>query len=131
MRRFLLAAMMFGTVSGAQAADMPDFLRGTLAGRSATDGQLAGLLCRRPGRLRIVRREFQRLDREHDRGAARGHVIESSMGVSQWNLGLGKDSARATGYGAFAGYNAQWDDVVLGLEASYLHGNFGGSAIGV
>ncbi len=32
MRRFLLAAVMFGTVTGAQAADMPDFLRGSLPG---------------------------------------------------------------------------------------------------
>src|ERR1700688_3475787 len=30
MRRFVLAAMMFGAVSGAHAADMPDFLRGSL-----------------------------------------------------------------------------------------------------
>ena len=30
MRRFLLAAAMFGTVSCAQAADMPDFLRGSV-----------------------------------------------------------------------------------------------------
>jgi opacity protein-like surface antigen len=49
------------------------------------------------------------------------------MGVSQWNLGLGKTSAHSKGYGAFAGYNWQWDDVVLGLEGSYLHGTFGGS----
>jgi opacity protein-like surface antigen len=55
-------------------------------------------------------------------------LIESAMQVSQWNLGLGKDSARSSGYGAFAGYNWQWDDVVLGLEGSYLHGAFGGSA---
>jgi outer membrane immunogenic protein len=50
------------------------------------------------------------------------------MGVSQWNLGLGKASQRTSGYGAFVGYNAQWDDVVLGLEISYLHGKFGGTA---
>src|SRR5258708_5732486 len=30
MRRLVLAAVMFGAVSGAQAADMPDFLRGSL-----------------------------------------------------------------------------------------------------
>ena len=35
MRRFLLAAMMFGAVTGAQAADMPDFLRGSLPASSA------------------------------------------------------------------------------------------------
>ncbi len=30
MRRLLLAAVMFGAASGAQAADMPDFLRGSV-----------------------------------------------------------------------------------------------------
>ena len=55
-------------------------------------------------------------------------LIEQSMGVSQWNLGLGKASQRTTGYGAFVGYNAQWDDVVMGLEVSWLHGKFGGTA---
>ncbi len=30
MRRFLLAAAMFGTMSCAQAADMPDYLRGSV-----------------------------------------------------------------------------------------------------
>ena len=48
------------------------------------------------------------------------------MGVAEWNLGLGKVSAQSSGYGGFTGYNSQWNDVVLGLEMSYLHGNFGG-----
>ncbi len=55
------------------------------------------------------------------------NVIQQ-MGVGQWNLQLGKNSARSSGYGAFTGYNSQWDDIVLGVEASYLHGTFGGSA---
>src|SRR3954452_16087620 len=50
------------------------------------------------------------------------------MQVSQWNLGLGKQSARSSAFGAFAGYNSQWDDVVLGVEASYVHGSFGGTS---
>src|SRR5690606_33702426 len=28
----------------------------------------------------------------------------------------------------FVGYNSQWDDVVVGVELSYMHGKFGGSA---
>src|SRR5260370_22131010 len=55
-------------------------------------------------------------------------TIEAEMQVSQWNLGLGKESARTSGFGGFAGYNSQWDDVVVGVEASYLHGKFGGSS---
>ena len=50
------------------------------------------------------------------------------MQVPQWNLGLGKQSSRSSAYGAFTGYNWQWDDVVVGLEASYMHGKFGGAS---
>ena len=36
----------------------------------------------------------------------------------------------ATGFGAFVGYNSQWDDVVVGLEVNYIHGKFGGHQTG-
>ena len=45
MRRFLLAVIMFGTAAGAQAADMPDFLRGSIPASTPTrnwDGWYAG-----------------------------------------------------------------------------------------
>jgi len=55
-----------------------------------------------------------------------GTTIEGQMGVSSWapSPNLGKLSLRASGGGAFAGYNWQWDDVIFGVEASYLHGGF-------
>jgi opacity protein-like surface antigen len=54
-------------------------------------------------------------------------VIESGMGVSQWPIGIGKSSQRSEAFGGFVGYNSQWDDVVIGVEASYMHGRFFGS----
>jgi opacity protein-like surface antigen len=56
------------------------------------------------------------------------HNVIQQMQVSQWNLGLGGQSARSSAFGAFAGYNSQWDDVVIGLEVSYMHGKFGGAS---
>ena len=125
MRGFLLAAAMFTTVSCAQAADMPDYLRGSVgptptvnwrgfylggqAGYGSSDENLSGSNTTMLNAL---------LD----------HNVIQQMDVANWNLGLGKDSARAPGYGAFAGYNWQWDDVVAGLEMSYLHGTFGGKS---
>jgi opacity protein-like surface antigen len=29
--------------------------------------------------------------------------------------------SNTTGFGGFVGYNSQWDDVVLGFEANYIH----------
>jgi len=40
---------------------------------------------------------------------------------------LEKSNVALVGYGGFVVYNWQWTDVVVGLEASYLHGSFGGS----
>lgn len=56
--------------------------------------------------------------------------IEQEMGVSQWPLTFTKQSSHGNGWGGFAGYNSQWDDVVIGVEMSYLHGKFGGSDTG-
>ncbi|SFK25081.1 outer membrane beta-barrel protein [Bradyrhizobium sp. Gha] len=130
MRRLLVAAVMLGSVSAAHAADMPDLpvLRG---------GFTDGLSDARPnwqGSYIGAQAGYGSSDENFNGSTSNmmaallaDTLIESEMGVSQWNLGLGKASRRSTGYGAFAGYNSQWDDVVLGLEASYLHGSFGGS----
>jgi opacity protein-like surface antigen len=124
MRRLLLAAAILGTATCAQAADMPDYLRGSYgpvtvnwrgfylggqAGYGSSDANLNG-------------------SNSNMLAALISDDVIQQMGVAQWNLGLGKDSARAPGYGAFTGYNWQWDDVVAGVEMSYLHGSFGGKS---
>lgn len=131
MRRFLLAAVMFGAVSGAQAADMPDFLRGSLqpdpvAPRAFWQGYYIG------GQAGYGSSDenFTGSNRPMVAALLADTIIEAQMGVSQFNLGLGKASARTSAFGGFAGYNSQWDDVVVGIEASYLHGGFGGSSTG-
>jgi outer membrane immunogenic protein len=48
-------------------------------------------------------------------------TIEQEAQVSQWPQ-LPRSSATGTNYGGFVGYNAQWEDVILGLELAY---NFG------
>jgi outer membrane immunogenic protein len=130
MRRFLLAAMMVGAISGARAADLPDLpiLRGGFTDGVATshvnwDGFYVG------GQAGYGSSD------ENFNGSTSNMIaaliandVIQEMGVAQWNLGLGKQSSRNSGFGAFGGYNSQWDDVVLGLEASYLHGGFGGTA---
>jgi opacity protein-like surface antigen len=48
----------------------------------------------------------------------RNTTIESENRVSSWTT-LGKGDTTGTSYGGFAGYNMQWDQAVLGVEASY------------
>jgi opacity protein-like surface antigen len=130
MRRLLLAAAMLGTVSAAHAADMPDLpiLRG-----SFTDG-LSKSNVNWQGSYFGAQGGYGASD-EHFSGSNKtmldtllDHNVIQQMDVANWNLGLGGQSTRSSGYGAFFGYNGQWEDVVLGLEVSYLHGSFGGKS---
>jgi outer membrane immunogenic protein len=130
MRRFLLASVMFGAVSGAQAADLPDLpiLRGAY-----TDGLITSRVDWQGGY--IGGQAGYGSSDAHFNGSTSNMLaallannVIQQMGVSQWNLGLGGNSSRSSAYGAFAGYNAQWEDVILGVEASYMHGSFGGSS---
>jgi outer membrane immunogenic protein len=45
-------------------------------------------------------------------------TIEQEAQVSSWPSLPGRNT-RGSSYGGFVGYNAQWDDVVLGLEVNY------------
>src|SRR5262245_29573803 len=40
--------------------------------------------------------------------------------VSAWAT-MGTNTSSAASYGAFVGYNTQWDEVVLGFEVNYNH----------
>jgi len=127
MRGLVAAMMVAGTAQAAQAADLPDFgaLRGPVginrgvvnwqgfyaggqAGIGSSDMNFSGATSGLAGQLLW------------------GTAMEAEGHVSQWPV-LGKKSQQSHGYGGFVGYNSQWDDVVLGVEASYMHGAFGGS----
>ena len=120
--------MICGAVSGAHAADLPDMpiLRGT-QGLSTSTVNWQGFYVGGQGGYGSSDEKFSGTNSDL-LGALLDHNVIQEMQVSQWNLGLGGISQRSGGYGAFAGYNWQWDDVVLGLEASYLHGSFGASS---
>jgi outer membrane immunogenic protein len=120
----LAAAVMLGTLASAQAADMPDFLRGSVGSPAATVNWQGFYVGGQAG-YGSSDENFNGSNGSMLSALIANNVIQQ-MGVGQWNLQLGGDSARAFGYGAFTGYNWQWDDVVTGLEMSYLHGPFGG-----
>ena len=55
-------------------------------------------------------------------------VVEQQYAPSQLQT-LGQGSASAFGYGGFVGYNAQWQDVITGIEATYTHTSLSVSSI--
>jgi outer membrane immunogenic protein len=125
MRRFLLAVMICGVASGARAADMPDFLRGTQglsSSRVNWDGFYVGGQAGYGSSDEAFRGSTSSMV-----SALTQNLVIQQMGIQGWNFGLGKVSLRSPSYGAFSGYNWQYDEAVLGVEASYMHGTFGGS----
>ena len=131
MRSLVLAAVVSGVVSAAQAADLPDLpvLRGGLSeGLSSSGTVWEGYYIGAQGGYGSSDENFRGSTSNLIAGLLSNTLIESQMGVSSWNPGFGKQSARTSAWGAFAGYNSQWEDVVLGVEGSYMHGDFGGSA---
>src|SRR5215831_1424722 len=123
MRGVVVAAAMLAAVSGAQAADMPDlpYLRG-----SFTDG------------LTMVNANWQGVyfGGQADWGSVTSNVpgglnsdmqatfIAPNSGVGYQFRPLGQAHSLNSGLGAFVGYNSQWDDVIVGIEANYIHDGF-------
>jgi len=122
MRRFLLVAVMCGVVSGAQAADMPDlpFLRG-----SFTEG-LSNNSVNWQGYYVGGQVGYGSVTSKVAPGAntdLQSTFIPPSGFAYNWQP-LPSAHSNTTGYGAFAGYNSQWEDVVLSVEANYIHDGF-------
>ena len=120
MRRFLLAAMVFGTVAGAHAADMPDYLRGGLAEPTPTrnwDGWYAG------GQVGYssANMDFSQSLVGLTNFIYRDSVLEVAD-VTIVGSRQGQPPSLPA-FGAFVGRNYQWDDIVVGVEANYNYIN--------
>ena len=115
MRRLLVAAVTIGAVSGAHAADMPDFLRGSIPAAPVTrnwDGWYVG----GEASYSAVGSDFSKSVVGLTNFIFRDSVLQQP--TSQFGL-LPKTTTQGTGFGAFVGRNYQWDDLVFGVEANY------------
>ena len=119
MRRFLLVAVMWGAANVAQAADMPDlpFLRG-----SFTDG-LTSAKVNWQGYYVGGQVSYGSVTSKVAPGAnsdLQSTFIPPANVSYNWQP-LPSAHSNTTGFGGFVGYNSQWEDVVLGFEANYIH----------
>ena len=120
MRRFFLAAAMFGAVTGAQAADMPDFLRGTLPATNAPTRNWDGWYAGGDVSYSAAAVDFSQSLVGLTNSIFRNSTLEQP--TSELSA-LNKTNTQGTGFGAFVGRNWQWDDIVLGVEANYNYLN--------
>ena len=128
MRRFLLVAAIVGTATAAQAADMPDFLRGSFTApvaRTNWQGAYIG------GQVSYGAADMDFTNSGQDllKKLLNNVDVEQEFNISSWPL-QSKTSTQNSGFGGFFGYNAQWTDVVVGVELNYIHGNFFNSNTG-
>jgi outer membrane immunogenic protein len=120
MRRLLLAAMVLGAASGAQAADMPDFLRGSLPVSSGPTRNWDGWYAGGQVGYSSANMDFSQSLVGLTNFIYRDSVLETP--TSQLSA-LTKANPQATGFGAFVGRNYQWEDLVFGVEANYSYIN--------
>jgi outer membrane immunogenic protein len=124
MRRFLLVAMMFGAVTSACAADLP-FLRGGFTDGYSTRVNWQGVYAGAQGSWGSVNSNLP-ANINGDMQAS----FQPPPGDSYTWGSTGIAHKVNGGFGAFAGYNSQWDDVVIGIEGNYIHDNFHANVFG-
>src|ERR1700721_2336984 len=118
MRRFVLAAMMFGAVSSAQAADMPDFLRGSLPAGPTPTRNWAGWYAGGQVDESWVNTDYSNSIVSMTNNLFRNTTLQGP--ASQFNV-LGRVNGQSPSFGGFVGRNYQFDDIVLGVEANYSY----------
>jgi outer membrane immunogenic protein len=129
MRRFLLAAVILGMATAAQAADMPDFLRGSLVPTVAARPNWQGFYIGGQASYGAADMDFTNSGQDLLKKLLNNVDIEDKFNISSWPLQT-KTSTQNSGFGGFFGYNAQWTDVVAGVELNYIHGKFFNSSRG-
>lgn len=123
MRGLAIAAVAAGgMVQCAAAADMP-ILRGTLLDSPQRYVNWEGFYVGGQASYGTTDSNFTNSTKGVVDQLLAVTLVNSGMQVSGWPA-LTKQSSHGQGYGGFVGYNWQWTDVVLGLEANYVKGNF-------
>ncbi|MGA2054543.1 MAG: outer membrane beta-barrel protein [Bradyrhizobium sp.] len=113
----LAAAAMLGTVASAQAADMPDFLRGSLPASSTPTRNWDGWYAGGQVEYSTANVDYGSTVVSMTNNLFRNTTLQSA--TAQLTL-LGRTNGQNTsGFGAFVGRNYQFGDIVLGVEANY------------
>src|SRR5579863_4492623 len=117
MRRALLAIAMFGMAAHAQAADMPDFLRGSLSSSPSPTVNWAGFYIGGQAAYGVADMDFTNSSQDLLAKLLNNVDLQQQFNISQWPLN-GTSHARNSAFGGYLGYNLQWTDVLVGVELS-------------
>jgi outer membrane immunogenic protein len=126
MRRVICALAMLMSPAVAFAADL-DILRGSESVGPALFTKWSGFYFGGQAGYNNVNTDFSRATTPLVSFSLRELALEQQDSVSSWPV-LGNASNSAVGYGGFVGYNTQWQDLILGLEANYNYANITSTA---
>jgi opacity protein-like surface antigen len=127
---------MFGAVSSAHAADLPA-LRGGYFDGSPRAVNWGGFYAGVQGGYGSSDTSLNNWPNTEAAQLASAYLVPSELGFANWVPRFDRQNSHTALWGAFTGYNVQYEDVVVGVEASYAHGDFGAtqtrsaSAVGV
>ena len=117
MRCVLRALLLIGLSSPALADDF-DVLRGSQSVGPATFTRWSGFYFGGHASFNYGQSDFSGATQPLAALALQGTEVEAEFAPSQIQA-LGIGSSSGFGAGGFLGYNTQWEDVVVGVEASY------------
>jgi outer membrane immunogenic protein len=123
MRWVICAAFLFALAPSAFAADL-DILRGSQTVGPATFTRWTGFYAGGDFGYSSANVDFSKATQPLISNSMQNTGLVNIALVDQWTVLSSNSSAAATGFGGFAGYNTQWEDLVLGIEANYTHAPF-------
>lgn len=126
MRWVVGALLVFGFAPSALAADL-DILRGAEPVGPPTYTNWSGFYFGGQGTYASGGGNFAQATGPLISYLLRNTTVEQDFNISAWQV-LGKSDSATTGFGGFVGYNTQWTNLILGVEANYTHAQWYGSS---
>jgi len=138
MRWVFRVLVMLALVSPAAAADFDlppnfqlppaaagsfDVLRGTQTVGPALFTRWSGFYFGGQAGLSYAGADFSNATQALVAYSLRNTTLENDVAPSQWPV-LGIATGSTIGFGGFAGFNTQWQDAIVGMEANFNHAGF-------
>jgi outer membrane immunogenic protein len=125
MRWLISAAFVCALAPSALAADLDmDTLRGPLTVGPAAFTRWAGFYAGGQFNYSSANVDFSKATQPLVANSLRDTTLDSQDHVSSETVLRNNNITNSTGWGGFVGYNTQWQDLVLGVEANYTHAPF-------
>jgi outer membrane immunogenic protein len=124
MRWQYCALILLGLASPAAAADLDStFLRGSETVGPGTFTRWSGFYIGGEVGYGNANADFGQATAPGIAYSLRNTTLEASFAPSQWHM-LGTANVSTPTYGGFIGYNTQWQDLILGVEANINRAGF-------